>query len=601
MRVSPAPAGGRLLLSNADVVFRPGSLRPLLEAAGEEGVGAAAPVLFWDAADRIRLPPGYPVRFWTEAGQLLGRRLPGWKRRFAAFARTAAKLWSDGGRAAQLTGAVLASRKDVFDRIGRFDERFPFEFEETEWEDRLRRAGLNLRVVAGSRARHLWARSAGNSEETSRRRARSRAPLPPDPLWERRTRSCSTRWEAARPDGRRYRFPRLRSRDRPGPRSAITPNASLLPFAAVAAGPGLPAAAGSHGSDRSGTALPDHLPRLRRNAAGDPGLDEAGLRPFEIREGSAADAPGIRRLFARVFGKELPAEEWEWKFARNPDGWFGVVAESDGRIVGNYAGWATALTIGGKPRLAYAVGDVATDPDVRAAGGLRGIYRAMVESFYDRAAEQGVAFCFGFPNARALEISNRIAHTRTIFPIREVRVPCGAFPAPPEDVVAGDSVGEGFDALWAAALPNRPDGPVRDRRRVNWRFHARPTRYYRMVSVGLPDAPRVLGGPVGPRDDRRRRRSRQPGGRRIRRAPDAGGLRGGSGASGRRGAALLGVSRKPPRPLPGAPPRGAPGRGVFSGRAGDGGGDRAGVLRALSSCPRRSTTSREPDGTAPGR
>ena len=213
------------------------------------------------------------------------------------------------------------------------------------------------------------------------------------------------------------------------------------------------------------------------------------MRSFEIREASAADAPGIRRLFGRVFGQQLPAEEWDWKFARNPDGWFGVVAESDGRIVGNYAGWATLVMIGGRPRLAYAVGDVATDPDVRAVGGLRGIYRAMVETFYDRAQEQGVAFCFGFPNARALEISNRIAHTRTIFPIREVRIPCGSFAAPPEDIVAGDSVGEGFDALWAAAVHQRPDGPVRDRCRVNWRFHARPSRYYRMVSVGPPDAP----------------------------------------------------------------------------------------------------------------
>lgn len=185
----------------------------------------------------------------------------------------------------------------------------------------------------------------------------------------------------------------------------------------------------------------------------------------------------------------MTQEEWEWKFAANPDGWFGVVAEADGRIVGNYAGWGVRMMVAGAARLAYAVGDVATDPDVRVVGGLRGIYRAMVDFFYDRVPGRDVAFCFGFPNARALEISNRIARTRAIYPIVERRVRCEALPAPPPDVVAGDCAGEGFDGLWAAAAGHLADGAVRDRQRVNWRFHGRPTKYYRMVTVGPPAAP----------------------------------------------------------------------------------------------------------------
>lgn len=207
------------------------------------------------------------------------------------------------------------------------------------------------------------------------------------------------------------------------------------------------------------------------------------MKPFLVREATAEDAAGVRRLFARVFEKEMPEEEWEWKFARNPDGWFGVVAEADGRVVGNYAGWGVRVLLDGTPRLTYAVGDVATDPDLRVAGGLRGIYRSMVELFYDRVAARGVPFCFGFPNARALEISNRIAHTRTVFPVEELRIRCDVLPEPPRDIVTGDSVGEEYDALWDAAALGPRDGVVRDRRRVNWRFHARPTRYYRMVAV----------------------------------------------------------------------------------------------------------------------
>jgi predicted N-acetyltransferase YhbS len=201
---------------------------------------------------------------------------------------------------------------------------------------------------------------------------------------------------------------------------------------------------------------------------------------LEIREATAEDAPGIRRLFARVFGVPLSEEEWEWKFARNPDGWFGTVALLDGEIVGNYAGWAMRFRLDGEERLVYSVGDVATDPAVRAIG-RQGVYRSMADAFYETVAARGVPFCFGFPNARALEISNRLVGTRTLFPIRERHVSCRSFPPAPPDAAVGDFVSEAFDPLWAAASRLLPHAAVRDRLRANWRFHARPTRYYRMV------------------------------------------------------------------------------------------------------------------------
>jgi predicted N-acetyltransferase YhbS len=202
---------------------------------------------------------------------------------------------------------------------------------------------------------------------------------------------------------------------------------------------------------------------------------------LQIREATAADAPGIRRLFARVFGIEMPAGEWDWKFASNPDGWLGTIAVSDGEIVGNYAGWAMRFRLEGRERLVYSVGDVATDPSVRGLGSRRGAYRSMADLFYEIVAARGVPFCFGFPNARAHEISNRIVGTRTLFPVRERHVPCESFPAAPEDAGAGDFVGESFDRLWDDASGFLTDAALRDRARANWRFHARPTRYYRMV------------------------------------------------------------------------------------------------------------------------
>ena len=198
-----------------------------------------------------------------------------------------------------------------------------------------------------------------------------------------------------------------------------------------------------------------------------------------IRRAVPADAPGIRRLFERTFGKPLSQEEWEWKFERNPDGWFGTVAEDADGIVGNYCGWGMRFRVAGRDALVYAVGDVATDPRARGLG--RHVFQDMKDAFYEDVDSRGVPFCFGFPGTRHLAISNRLVGTRTLFPIREVRVPLGSMSPSESSWEAGDFVGEEFDALWAEAAPGIPEGPVRDRARVNWRFHARPDRYYRMV------------------------------------------------------------------------------------------------------------------------
>jgi hypothetical protein len=204
---------------------------------------------------------------------------------------------------------------------------------------------------------------------------------------------------------------------------------------------------------------------------------------FEIRDASAADAPGIRRLFERVFGSPLSAEEWSWKFARDPDGWYGVVGVVDGEIVGHYAGWGARFLLDGEPRLLYSVGDVATDPSVRALGGRRGVYRAMTEAFYERVGRDGIPFCYGFPNARANKVSERIVGSRTLLPVRLVKAPLDAFPAAPPDAEGGELVDASFDSLWETARRAITHGAmaIRDRGRVNWRFHARPNRYYRMV------------------------------------------------------------------------------------------------------------------------
>jgi hypothetical protein len=200
----------------------------------------------------------------------------------------------------------------------------------------------------------------------------------------------------------------------------------------------------------------------------------------EIREASGADATGIRRVFQNVFGSPLPEEEWRWKFEQDPDGWRGVVAVLDGEVVGTYLGWGARFLLDGEERLLYSVGDVATEKRVRGLGGRRSVFGMMADTFFSRVAAQ-VPFCYGFPGARHEKVSERIVGSRTLFPIELVHVPSPALGPPPSDMETGDLAPDGLDALWRSARRALPFAAVRDRTRVNWRFHARPSRHYRMV------------------------------------------------------------------------------------------------------------------------
>lgn len=219
-----------VILCNADVVFRSGAVRALSDAARQSRVGAAGPLCFWDAESRLLLPPGFAPGFGRDLLQLAAGRFPRLDhQRFAAFALETLALWRSGGDAPHLTGAVLAARREVFDRVGRFDERFPFEYEESEWEDRVRSAGYVLRYVPEAKVHHLYARSAARNPEAAARRAASRA------LYRRRRYGAlgARLLEQAPAWARPSRVAHLsepRIAALPGASLALSPNRSLLPF-----------------------------------------------------------------------------------------------------------------------------------------------------------------------------------------------------------------------------------------------------------------------------------------------------------------------------------------------------------------------------------
>ena len=252
----------RILLANADVVFLDGCVTALLGALEDPRVGAAAPLCLWDLAGTLRLPAEAAPDFFGELGAGPGR--------FRAFARRTVSLWERGGDTRHLVGAILAARRDVFDRVGRFDERYPFEYEETEWEERVLRAGLLLRFEPRARARHLFARSARRNPETEARRAASRRRYR-EKRWGKLGRALLERAAARRPvappvAAEKLAEPALAARN--GAWVAVSTNPSLVPFA------GSPLAGGF---------------RLPEDVLASLGPGPVYLRSFDPRDGRALE------------------------------------------------------------------------------------------------------------------------------------------------------------------------------------------------------------------------------------------------------------------------------------------------------------------------
>ncbi len=200
-----------------------------------------------------------------------------------------------------------------------------------------------------------------------------------------------------------------------------------------------------------------------------------------MRLATENDAAGIRELFGRTFGRPMSAEEWRWKYPDNPDGWLATVAELEGRIVGHYGGWPLLARIGAREATIVSVGDVATEPSVRHLGGRRSVFRSMADALFETLRSRGVPFVFGFPNERALAAGARLLGYRAEFPVRtiEYEVGSGGIGA----AAASEWADASYDALWDRARAALPAGLLRDRRRINWRYHARPDRWYRFVTL----------------------------------------------------------------------------------------------------------------------
>ena len=177
-----ATGASLVVAMNPDVEVAPGCLGALVETL-EAGADVAGPRFFWDRGGRFQLPPTEKVSRFDELLRTLADRGEPWRtwarRRWRRHAR---QHWLAHEPLASfdLSGALLAFRRETWNRVGPFDEGYPLYFEETDWLQRARRAGCRSLYVPTAKAVHLYAQSTvgeGRSAEwfeTSSQRFRER-------------------------------------------------------------------------------------------------------------------------------------------------------------------------------------------------------------------------------------------------------------------------------------------------------------------------------------------------------------------------------------------------------------------------------------------
>jgi GT2 family glycosyltransferase len=134
--------GDLFILVNPDVEVHPGWLGALKEALQEERVGVAGCKLYYPDGRTIQHAGGI-INFPLAAADHYGYR------------QRDEGQWDRGRAVDYVTGAALALRRDVLDRVGFFDEGFcPAYYEEVDFCFRARDAGYQVRYVPTAVATH---------------------------------------------------------------------------------------------------------------------------------------------------------------------------------------------------------------------------------------------------------------------------------------------------------------------------------------------------------------------------------------------------------------------------------------------------------------
>lgn len=222
-----------------------------------------------------------------------------------------------------------------------------------------------------------------------------------------------------------------------------------------------------------------------------------------IRPWASGDEVSILEGWNRIFPAQdgLPERDlswWNWGFRDNPlQKTEVVVAEHEGRIVGQYACVPLPALSEGEPTTLGCIVDAFVLPEFRRAGGRPGLIiqlaKRLHELYCGPRAEQGVPghpLLYGYP-VPIWRIAQRYLGSEMVRDMDLLfRELTGGFVANPlpagrvvEELTDPGALVRVADELWAAIAPDMRFGLVRDGAWMSWRYARHPGCRYRFVLV----------------------------------------------------------------------------------------------------------------------
>ena len=196
------------------------------------------------------------------------------------------------------------------------------------------------------------------------------------------------------------------------------------------------------------------------------------------RPTAAEDLPALAGFFAERFGRAWTPEEWTWKYRAVPGearSWLAL--DEAGEILAH----AGALRLPARWRVRET--GIWTLVDWAGTSRRRGLRPPLVDLgrrlLADLPRAGDAPWIFGFPSERHFRLGERVFGYRPLADFIELagEIPEGA---PGITLDTGDSCGDWAEAVWEAC---GVEGVRRSAAFLNWRYWARPHRYYRFYRL----------------------------------------------------------------------------------------------------------------------
>lgn len=216
------------------------------------------------------------------------------------------------------------------------------------------------------------------------------------------------------------------------------------------------------------------------------------------------DEDGIMQLFKTVFGRDMTAIEWHWKYSGGASKkvYSSIAVMDNGEVVAHYGGVPHRMIHQGREIFGLAIGDVMVHPKLR---GLK-LFKRTAELVPEEAVRNNIYLGYGFPNERALRLPEKLGLYEKIEDVyesvKEVRFQRTAaryslkfFPLSFDD--------SRIDDLWNDVKASLRLAVVRDRAYLTWRYQRHPLHSYELWGLQKRWGGGLLGFAVLRRDGER--------------------------------------------------------------------------------------------------